>query len=321
MFKFLHNTKWKKSEAHLLFLSKFLTGVNTENSSAGLSFWQEVLGEPASVVIDRWIKQNILVKAQASMALEKLFSSKELKSLCKNYQLPISGTKAKLIEQLLNNPIENIESIVQRCEVYCCSSDSADIANSYLLKAKQDKSEAELLSFQYLVKNNLTEAASAMAAYEQKQVFPRGMGVDWKSHDVTTDVEELKLIMQNTPAILKDMKPQVLNNIRVAAAMARLFSTSSAKKWMPKEITTEIHLLPDEASRMLIFYAKNKVQIKQAIQFGATHVELKVGTQAPCDACKQVENKIFPVTSVPEIPLGDCKFERGSVIIAYPIFN
>lgn len=321
MFKFLQNRRWETSEAHLLFLTNFLKGVDTRYSEKKLSFWRDALDEPTEVAIKRWLKQGVIVKSQPNVTLERMYNAKELKSFCKDHSLPVTGTKAVLIKRLLECNSNKIQLIVLNSQVYSCSSEFADIANAYLLKAKQDKLDTERLSYQYLLKNNLTEAANTMVQYEQRQVFPRGIGVKWDKHEIAQDVEELELILHKTPGILADMSIEDIDSIRVPAGMTRLFGTNTAKKWLPGEVTTGIHLSPDEACRMLVFYARNIVKINQAMKFGATHLQFNCGSQNLCEACKRIDGNSFPINLAPEIPLKNCKCVHGCSVITNPIFD
>ena len=93
--------------------------------------------------------------------------------------------------------------------------------------------------------------------YEASQVFPRGLGIDWKNYDVESGVESLKLIFERTPDILNGMEEEQLIELRRAAAMMELWGTNTAKHWLPDDFQTGIHLEGDVASRMLVFHASH----------------------------------------------------------------
>lgn len=318
MLTLFKNTKWKTSEAHLLFLTKFLKGVDTSAATSALSYWQDVLQEPTQAAITRWIKQGAIVKASESITLERVYGVKELKTLCAEHTLPVSGTKPVLIKRLLEANLPDIREIIEKSQVYTCSAESKKIASDYLASAEQNRENAEQQAFQSLQKGDLKAAALTMVNYERKQVFPRGLNVNWDTRDIMNDVEELVIIMRDTPGILKNVDKGVVEALRIPTAMSRLFATKSALKWLPSDLVTGIHLRSDEACRMLQFYASHIVKTAGQNNAGLKHFELLCGAKEPCEACQRVNGKTFTFQSMPEVPLVNCKCEQGCRVFANP---
>lgn len=91
--------EWQTSKAHLLLLSRFLYGQNT-NDAIRLD-WEDVLGEPTQKALDRFISEGWLVPAPLSAKIAVTFKATEIKALLKEHKLPVSGRKDQGIERLV----------------------------------------------------------------------------------------------------------------------------------------------------------------------------------------------------------------------------
>ena len=101
---FLFN--WKKSKAHFELLSKFIKCESLEHftdNNQRLSGWSEVLKESPKKSIQRFINEKLLQEANLHDSLESLLRGNELKALCSERGLKVSGKKSELVERLIAN--------------------------------------------------------------------------------------------------------------------------------------------------------------------------------------------------------------------------
>lgn len=196
--------------------------------------------------------------------------------------------------------------------MYRCTAEGVQSAEHYLdgENAKRDAAEREVLGL--LARKEFSNAVRVLAQYEASQVFPRGLGIDWKNYDVESGVESLKTIFERTPGILKDIEENRLSKLRLAAAMMQLWGTNTARRWLPDEFETGIHLDSDAACRMFIFHAahlRNMASYKEA-RFKTIEVS-SVGDGNTCAECQNINGKKYKVENVPELPYAECTCDIG----------
>ena len=205
---------WRKSDAHLLLLSKFLhpktvddfaksdSRIEAFGDLAKLDTWKSVLGESPSSAIKRFVDEGMLGQADIGAQLDYKFKATELKAMLKQRGLPVSGRKEDLINRLLQADVENMKRAVAGLKVFLCSERGREMAEQFLLAEKAKRANLEEQALGYLKQRKFKEASQTVAAYEAKQVFPRGMGVDWKNHNPSRDIEMLRFIFDGRPKIL-----------------------------------------------------------------------------------------------------------------------
>jgi hypothetical protein len=99
---------WRKSNAHLLLLSKFLHP-NSIEEFAKADYWNNALGENATQAIKHFIDEGILLKADLEGLLDYKFKITELKNMLKERGLKVSGRKDELITRLIQVDPENMK--------------------------------------------------------------------------------------------------------------------------------------------------------------------------------------------------------------------
>ena len=151
--------------------------------------------------------------------------------MLKKKGLKVSGRKAKLIERLIDSDLEEMQNAVKGITLYHCTSEGRDIATQYLEKLEKERISTEQKVFALLSRQEFFDAAQTVAEYEAAQVFPRGLGIDWKTYNFTSDVHDLERIFSQPPAILKDIDQSKLEPLRIAAAMAYLWGASVSKAY------------------------------------------------------------------------------------------
>ncbi len=327
----LFGVDWRKSDAHLLFLSKFLSPKTADDFAkadsrieafgdfAKLDTWKSVLGESPSSAIRRFVDEGMLGQADIGAQLDYKFKATELKAMLKQRGLPVSGRKEDLISRLLQADVESMKRAVAGLKVFLCSERGREIAEQFLLAEKAKRANLEEQVLGYLKQRKFKEASSSVASYEAKQVFSRGIGEDWKNHDPSRHIEMLKFMFDGRPKILSRLNDDELAALRLAAGMMFLFGTNQGKKWLPLDFETCLAMDNDSAVRQVLFYARHQANIVNYRQSSVIKQVEILATEDSCEACKKMSGKRYKLDRVPELPCEHCTHEMGCRCNLLPI--
>jgi hypothetical protein len=310
MFGWLEKKDWRTSPAHLLLLSKFLKG-DSPTRYRDADYWEAALKEKPAKAIENFIKEEMLESAELPELLNYKFKGTELKAMLKEKGLKVSGRKEELIQRLIDNCANEMLEATKDIVLYRCTITGMQLAESYIEgeKVKREATEQEILNL--LAQEEFSKAVHVLVQYEAVQVFPRGLGLDWKSYDETSDVEFLKMIFNSTPVILKPIEENRLRQLHLASGMMRLWGTNTARRWLPDGFDTGIHLDGDTACRMFVFYALHLRNMKKYKEAGIRTVKVSGPYENSCSECQKIKGKIYLFDDVPEIPYAKCTCESG----------
>lgn len=311
MFNFLWKNKWKSSPVHLLLLSKFLRA-NSLSDYKNNDYWENELREHPPKAIERFIKEELIRPAELPALVDSKFNYSDLKSMLRKLNQKTSGRKAELIRRLIEHDKSTMLSTTNHLDLFQCTNEGVQLAESYLEASDMKRLEAERLCLSLLSTGEYMKACHAVAQYETSRPFPRGLGVDWDYFGSKKDILSLKLIFERTPGILKGMERNRLDQLRVSAGMMDLWGTNSAKRWLSEEYETGIHLKSDAAGRMLLFHAnhiRNLEDYREA-EFRKIQI-LGVNDGASCSECLKIDGKEYLLDQVPELPYAKCTCEFG----------
>ena len=312
MLRSLLGLDWCKSEAHLLFLSKFLHARAAEGF-AEADYWQDVLRETPQQAIKRFIDEGVLVSPGLSEHLAYKYKISELQPMLKQRSLPVSGRKDDLISRLIEADPGGMKKAVAGLTVLQCSDRGQEIASQYLALKKQRREAAEQEVLVMLQKGKFREAGLLVSSYEAKQVFSRGLNMDWKTHDPGRDVSGLESIFGSKPKILARLDQGKLGPLRLAAGMMSLWGTNKARGWLPPGFETGLVMDSDSAARMLLFHARHQADLEKYRKIGAVKSVkiLTANDQRHCEACRELDAKTYKLSEVPELPYEKCTSEMG----------
>lgn len=311
MFSSLQEKDWRRSPAHLLLLSKFRNG-DSPTRYRDADYWETALGEKPASVVEQFTKEGMLEPAGLTELIAYKFKASDLKSMLKDNGLKVSGRKEELIQRLIDNDAKAMSEATKDIDLYRCTAAGLQLAENCLEAEKTKRESAEREVLDLLAREEYSKAVSVVARYEASQVFPRGLGIDWKSYDGTPDVEALKTIFDSTPAILQRIEEIRLKQLRFAAGMMQLWGTNTARHWLPDGFDTGILLDGDAACRMFVFYASHLRNMKGYREAGAWTVEvLGVDDGSTCSECRKISGKKYRLENVPELPYAKCTCEIG----------
>jgi hypothetical protein len=221
MFRNPFKLNWKKSPAHLILLSNF-TSPRTINDFSKHDVWKNALGETPSKAIKRFTDDGYLIIGNVSVSLDYKFKVTDLKKLLKTRELKVSGNKSVLIQRLIDADPVGIKKEISGVQVFVCSDIGKSFIEEYKESEKRKRLFAEEKTIAYLEKRKFKNASQTIALDEADQVFPRGIGIDWKYYDTKRDEKVLKYIFESLPKIIIGIKKEKLETLRIAASMMYL---------------------------------------------------------------------------------------------------
>ncbi len=314
---------WQPSEAHLLLLSKFLIGQALKNMAA--AYWDEPLGEPAGAAVQRFIALGWLVPATLAAKLGSRFRASDLKPLLNERGLRVSGRKDELIERLIAADETGMTALVAEMNVYECSPEARARAEQYKLEQAEKRATTEDRALNQLRAHDFAGASQTVAAFEAAQVFSRGIGIDWSTHNVSRDVGQLKIILGTKPKILDSLADAEWEPLRVAVGMMALWGTGSAKAWLPVSFVRVAKFDADTAARMLLFASNHKLKLAEYRQLSDSGVRIKgyqvSVTTDSCQTCKKMVGKHYGLNDLPELPHAECTHAYGCRCMAMPVLD
>jgi hypothetical protein len=306
-----------KSSAQMLLLSKFRI-CNSLDRYRDDEDWEGALQQKVQIVIDQFLNDGVLQPAGLKEKLDYKFKAIELQSLLKASGLKISGRKEELIQRLIGNDPQAMQEATSGLDLYLCTEVGTRLVDNFLEgeKAKQDAAEREVLGL--LEKREFSKAVHVMAQFEASQVFPRGVGIDWKNYNVESEVTLLKAIFGRVPGILKGIDKTRLDRLRLAAAVMELWGTTTVEGWLPDDFETGSYLDCDTSCRMLLFHAQHLRRMADYREARVKTVKVSsVNDGDTCSECQTISGKKFRLDNTPELPYAKCTCEIGCRCIAY----
>jgi len=300
---------WCKSPPHLLLLSHFLCAACAEHfTSPG---WDRVLGESAHAAINRFLTLGLLVPASMAEKINCLYSKPKLKLLLQSRGLPTSGNKEKMQERLIADDPVGMSKLVAQANIFTCSPEAKNVTEQYLTAKTHEKNSVRAEVSTLVNAHDYQGACNAVARYEAKQVFPRGINIDWETYDPTHDFQVIDAIMTRRPKILKALAETEWEPLKNATVLMHLWGTNTAKEWLPTNFVGVPSFEADTSARMLLFHAQFVCNISNFRMAGIKTVTISACGEGSCDTCKKFAGKRFSIDVVPELPHAGCTNEMG----------
>jgi len=302
---------WRSSKAHLSLLSKFS---NPQDAGAFFnnSRWTQALGQSPQKALKTFRADGVLRSCELNELLEAKFTGADLKKMLSAEGLKVSGRKADQAMRLVEHDPSAARSALGDFSAMRCTEEGEQVVHEFLEQQTRDQLEAEESTLAKLRDKKLRAAALIVKDYEASQVFSRGLGIDWNSTDMAREIDKLEVIFSSAPAILGDLDPDVLSELRIAGGMMELWGTKKASQWFQRDFETGSSLSLDVAARMLVFAATHKMDLADAKRIKAKSIEIMgANDQNQCEACKSIDGKKFSLKKVPELPLAECTCVMG----------
>lgn len=313
---------WNKSKAHLLFLSKLRHPFDQAHIEY-LSYWDEKLGENRFDVLSRFEAEKMVVETPVTEALDCKLKVTDLKDRLRAMGLKLSGKKAELICRFAESDPVGASRMASQWGLKQCSEQGRKLANDFLEEAERFRLKMENAVIDELKLGRFIRACEIVAHYESQQVFSRGMGIDWGNYNCSRDVELLGQIMQGSPGILREQKAEIIDALRIPAALAQLFGTGITDRWIPSGIDPKSKFSPKTIVSILLNYAHFKMEISR---YREAHMDFIVGVNIVssgdliCEECNKILGE-YSVENMPELPNPDCISDDWCRCFMHPIFR
>jgi len=301
------------SSAHLLLLSRFLNPQEPE-TLARQACWTEALRQTVQRAACQLQDDGLLASLSVAELAEYRLKVADLRAMCKERALPVTGRKNDLVARLVEADPRGVRAALAGPTVLRCSDRGQEMAHRYLESEKAKKDSLKASVFQMLERKRFREASLAVACYEAEQVFPRGMGIDWKHYEPSHDVRTLEHIFQRTPKALKSVPRNQLCMPRIAAGMMHLFgSWSEVESHIPAGGDTGSSNDCFNEARMLLSHAVFLTAMQGFRELGP-RVFIQVnnaGDEHVCPACRRLTDRQYKPDQVPELPYEGCTSRDG----------
>jgi hypothetical protein len=125
-------------------------------------------------------------------------------------------------------------------------------------------------------------------------------------------VRTMELILIRTPALLGDCPQEILEPLRIAAAMMELWGTNRIREFVTIEGELDYRFDAEAIGHMLHSHACCLESLERFREVGINRVKLLGSHDSDdCEACREADGASFTIDTVPELPLATCRCETG----------
>ncbi|KPA23378.1 hypothetical protein shim_03110 [Shimia sp. SK013] len=303
------------SNQQVQFLSLFTSPADVAKrlNANHTALWEDKLGAPVFDVIAALTDAELLREATLSEKLEASFKLSELKEMASSQGVKASGKKADIAERIASSSRTGFCDELGGRNILICTDRAQDAVSEHKAAKKLDLERAQLRTLELLRARNFSEACNIVCRYEEAQFYQRGIGVNWKSADQRL-FKEITIIFKANPGFHKSRYGGVSQASRELAAMFSLWGTERFGRVISDELLDNNDKNRVLAARMLLFFARNKLQVDQAkrLSQGYRFEVLKVKDRnSTCLACRSDDGHLYDLDNVPELPHPDCNCEVG----------
>lgn len=292
---------------------------NGEINDFNEDYWRPLLKTSVSRKFKELEKRGLIRKATLVEKLKYVYRNSDLKNFLRSKGLKVSGNKDELVQRVVElSSSDNFVKNVEKRNIYKLTDLGSSFVDEYFKFLDNERNESEELSFECLMNNRLLEACNIIADFEKKQVTQRSLGLDWNNYDPTRDIERVRIILNDTPKILRNFPQNKLNEIRMGTAMQYLWGLDDGSKWIPKSFQEFSEMKTEVAMRMLMFYAIHKETLLYYNKYGINKVKILPAKDC-CESCNNIGNREYTLKDLPELPYEKCTHPMGCRCALIPI--
>lgn len=307
------------NHAQLKFLSIFLNGAGGPADYDLI--WAEALNVNPSKLLAFMVGAGLLDPTSLAWKLNRALTAAEVKAMLRELGLAVSGKKADCVARLIAADHAGMEARVSFMTTYICSDTGRKQAEAYLRMEEENRRSAQTRSLEFLCAGKLHDARLAVSEYERRQIFKRGVNVDWHLPPSHEDICRLRAILDARPSILKDVTAQGWDTLQKAAAMMHLWGEHSGLAWLPAGFVGASNHHPNTAVRMVMLAGMHQADLRQYRELGNIDVAISPCGEDSCPACKGIGGRKYHVSLVPELPYPACTSDMGCRCVALPAFD
>ena len=137
-------------------------------------YWDEKLGESRVEVVNNFLEEGLIEPMKNENKLDFVYSLAQLKDMCKNLNLKVSGRKIEVAERLLLADRRRVEALVADLEIMCLTKAGAEIVLSFFRRQAEEYEFARTEIMQHLEDGNLTDSIEVSLRYKSNMLWPSG---------------------------------------------------------------------------------------------------------------------------------------------------
>lgn len=298
------------SPAGLLFLSKFKSGATVDGISRP-DDWARVLRAAPAKTVRKFLANGFLQAADLETSLQSGFNGNQLKTLAKERDLPVSGTKKALAQRLASADVNGMMNLLSGRQFFVCTAAGQAVVEEFEAVNAQAKKDAEAASLAALRLGKLRDACLVVSRYESQRVFPRGLGMDWKNYGRGSELRTLELIFCSCPSRFRNLPSDKLSILRATAGMLLIWGVSDATPWLNNlQLGNELWP-PEVAARMFLFLAQHYQRVEEFKAAGFHRVVVLGSDSDQCPECTKHAGKVYRLDKVPNVPFDQCTCPNG----------
>jgi len=323
MLRSTSSSDWRRSPAHLVLLSQF-AGPREDfrkGTLGGQSWedWQNALAESPRAALKRLLEDGALEQASLADCVAHKFTVSYLKALLSQRGLSVSGRKADLVERLIQADRKAMQYALSGLTLLQCTQHGREIVEEHLARERQQRAALEQKMLGALRRRDFRGVVDLRISFEAEQVFPRGMGVDWRDYGSRDrDAAMLKTIFTQKPKVLAQLNDEQLEPLRLAAGMFVLgWNVGRVSAWLPDDLATGLQMSNNAAAMQLWSYARHlqemqeaRIAARESLLRYVVHVST-CGDNLVCEACRELASRVYELVSAPVLPYEKCTSKEG----------
>jgi hypothetical protein len=314
MTKLPANFDWKNSPAHLELLGHFIK----PRDITPVMNWQylkDTIKEDTKDALERFIRDGALIPSGLEEGLDRVFTAAQLRKMLKECALKQTGSKAELVERLVDADRLAMEELIGRLKLMKCSPDAIALIERYEEQVQQEMDLAKQHSFVALLNNNPKDAYKIFASHQRKYAVQSF----FSNHAYV--IPELESILASHPRVLDTVTSSDLRSLQAAACMTKLWYGESAVDWLPDAFPT-----PLKSVQVAVNYLMRHAEIRHSIsQVDEYAKRLKIVFDSSdidsCHLCLALDSKEFDKDEFPDLPFENCTSETGCMCHVVPIYD
>lgn len=306
---------WKKSFNHIWLLGQYVKPRQVKGYDDYQA--QDTFKESLNDVMDRFIREGMLINCELSEILYCVMTIADLKNIAREEGFKLNGTKTDLIERFLVANRSKAEELSSKFKVLKCSQSAQNFLEKYEQEKNSDMKLAKEKSFEAFLESDSKKAYEIFVSYQRK--YRSDFEVN------TYDLEKIDFIITiitSSPKVLGNISQADLISLRAATGMEEMWH-ESAEIWLP-----ETFISPLKNNQIAVNYLKVNAKIRRQIadesdgrinkKFRLVFDKYDVDS---CSLCLRFKDKIFEAKNFPELPLENCTSQTGCQCEIEEIYN
>jgi hypothetical protein len=286
---------WRASEGHQQLLLTFTLPNAAENVPKWVG-WGGLLGESLDSAIQRLKTDGALLSVDdGKWRILYNRGANELKKMCRERGLKVSGTKEQMAERLASVDPSGLV-LGYPGELLRCSHEAEQIANARREAWKQSQLATESAVEAALREGKVEDALRICSAFEQERTpFHPEMPL------VPCSRDQIMTALTATPPALRSYPAAEIREARIQAAMV-LLGAKRVPRFTPEMKPVHTLIAYVALHRSLGSWRESGVVVGVVVQ---------CSNDGPCRECKKLEGRVWPIEAVPELPNPACTTPGG----------